>query len=68
MEGNHVASFRICLTVPVCLEFHIIPRWLCYKSMCIILDKDFLTYCLLETRSLVYQMKTFSGTPTEAVY
>ena len=32
------------------------------------LDKEFSTYCLSETRLLVYKMKTFSGIATEAVY
>ena len=32
--------------------------------MYVILDKDFSTYYLLETRALVYTMATFSGTPT----
>ena len=33
-----------------------------------ILVKDVSTYFLPETRPLVYRIKTFSGTPTEAVY
>ena len=38
------------------------------KNVYIILVKDFSTYFLPETRPLVYRTKTFSGTPTEAVY
>ena len=70
MEGNRVASFRICVTVPLCA--------VCYNIMLaltgfaitvyIILAKDFSTFFLPETRPLVYRIKAFSGTPTEAVY
>ena len=65
-EWNQVVSFCICVTIPSCTEF--LPMLAVIKNMSIILDKDFPTYYLPETRPLVYKMKTFSGTPTETVY
>ena len=55
------------MTAPLCVSDNKALALL-YKNVYIILVKDFSTCFLPETRHLVYGMKTFSGTPTGAVY